>query len=187
KVLATAGNLSITAGPVVASTLNAAGIPQVGTIAGTSQELSNPDVYLLDAGTLGSMLAMVRSANDAGLKKVALVRLDSPATQLIDTTFKSMLPRFGSTYTGAFAVPSSATDLASVAQQVKTSGADFVAVVAATKEIPLLRAAKQLGVTAHFGFTDGAFTPQQISDNKDLLEGVTLASPVPPLTAADKF
>ena len=186
-VIATAATLSLTGGLAIDAALGEAGIPQIGNFATQAAEFNSPNIYLLDASTLGSLLGIVAQANADGYEKVALVRLEGAFNQLVADTFKTAVPALGPEYVGDVVVPASATDLASVTQQLSNLGADFVVCVVATKEAPLLQAANQLGAEYNFGFTDGAFTQDQIASLGELVEDVILAAPVPPLTATEEF
>ena len=186
-VIATAGNLNITSGAVVTTTLEEAGIPQIGTIALALEEFTNPAMFLLDGGSAGSFGAIAIKAIDLGYTRIGLVNRDIPASLITADLVEELVPLHGAEYVGEVRVATSATDLAPVAQEMIDLGADFVIVQLGGQETALLQAANQLGAEYEFGFTDSAFTAEQVETLGALLDNTVLSGPTPPLRAADEF
>lgn len=183
-VVATAATLSLGGGSAIDAALTQAGIPQINTFASSAPDYNPTGTgYLMNAATIGSVLGYVAAAAQDGHKKIALVRLEGAFNQPVADALKQFVPGYGAELVADIQVPASTTDLAPVAQKIKDSGADFVASVASTKEGPLLLALQQLGVNVKVGFTDGAFSADQVSSLGDLLEGSYFGAPVPPLDA----
>jgi branched-chain amino acid transport system substrate-binding protein len=183
-VIATAATLSLGGAAAIDTAMTEKGIPQINTFASSAPDY-NPTgtAFMMNASTIGSALGLVKAAAEDGHKKIALVRLEGAFNQPTADAFKQFLPGYGVELVKDIQVPASTTDLAPVAQEVSDAGADFVVSVAATKEGPLLLALQQLGVDVEVGFTDGAFSTDQVKSLGDLLEGSYFAAPVPPLNA----
>jgi len=183
-VIATAATLSLGGSGAIDAAMTDAGIPQINTFASSAPDYNPTGTgFLMNASTIGSALGFVAAAVQDGHKKIALVRLAGAFNQPTADALQQFVPGYGAELVADIQVPASTTDLAPVAQQIKDSGADFVASVAATKEGPLLLALQQLGVDVEIGFTDGAFSADQVTSLGDLLDGSYYGAPVPPLNA----
>lgn len=104
---------------------SAAGIPEVGSLAASSLQITNSLSYPM-VNAVAALISEASVAKSLGATKLAVVGPDVSSVQQIVTILQSNLKAEGLTYAGGVFVPADVTDLTQYAAQVVATGANAI-------------------------------------------------------------
>jgi ABC-type branched-subunit amino acid transport system substrate-binding protein len=105
--------------------MSAAGIPEVGSLASSGMQLTNPLSYPLLNGIVG-IISEASVAKNLGATKVEIAGIDLAEVQQLIALVSGTVKQLGLQYAGAVLVPPTATDMSTYAAQAVATGADAI-------------------------------------------------------------
>jgi ABC-type branched-subunit amino acid transport system substrate-binding protein len=174
-------NDSVTAGiDGVLAITSAAGLPRLdGNPA--PQALASPLTYALGAGGFGSTAMMVPALTTQGLKKIAIIRVDSPGAAALGSFLGPMVKAHGAEFVSDTAVPAGTTDYSQFILSAQAAGAEGAILALGQEEATqILRSAEQLGSELKFSAGLGTFSQSTIAGMGSFAEQMVFNAEVPP-------
>jgi ABC-type branched-subunit amino acid transport system substrate-binding protein len=174
-------NDAITAGiDGVLAIFKEAGLPRIdGQPA--PQALADPLNYSIGAGGLGSTVMMVPSLTQQGIKKIAIIRVDTPGASALANFMKPMVDAYGAEFVSDTPVPAGTTDYTQFILSAQAAGAEGAILALGLEEATqVLRAAEQLDSPLKFATGLGTLSQSATAELGDYAQNVTFNAEVPP-------
>lgn len=170
-------------------TLEEAKIPNLGAFVSTTPDWTSPMSFPIFPGANQQIAAMPFQLKAHGKKKVAGVVFDLAGTKIQIPSLQEAAKKAGIEYAGTVLVPTTATDYAPYAQQVKALGADSGAIILnQSGGVSLIRAASQAGLDITWIAQNQQIGKAEFLDPLgDLAEGFLSPSGLPPVTATKEY
>jgi ABC-type branched-subunit amino acid transport system substrate-binding protein len=163
--------------------LESAGIARFAINSGTP-DLSDPNSYPFDAGGIGTAMVMPQALVDAGITKIATIRVDLPAASALIGIFEEIYEADGAEFVADIPVAAGTTDYSQFILAAEDASAEGVIVPLGGQEaIQVLRAAQQLGSDLVFSTSLGTLPYRDLADLGDFADQVLLNGSTPPATA----
>lgn len=164
------------AGADVSAGYAAAGIPRFALSPG-QDDYPDTNSYPFGAGGTGTTLMMPKALVTAGLKKIAVIRVDIPAASALLGLFTSMYTKDGVEFVADLPVPAGTTDYSQFIIAAQDAGANGIVIPLGGQEaIQVVNAAKQLGSTIKISGSMGTFPLSDIRSLGDYSANVILNS-----------
>jgi ABC-type branched-subunit amino acid transport system substrate-binding protein len=145
------------------------------------QALADPLNYSIGAGGFGSTVMMVPSLTQQGIKKIAIIRVDSPGASALGNFMKPMADAYGAEFVTDLPVPAGTTDYTQFVLSAQAAGADGAILALGLEEATqVLRAAEQLGSPLKFSTGLGSLSQSAVAELGDFAQNVTFNAEVPP-------
>ena len=185
-VAVTVNDSSTAAQPEVAAGFAAAGIPRF-AISPNQADYPDTNAYPFDAGGLGTTIMMPQILLDEGITKMAMVRVDLPATAaIVPALFAPVFGDNGAEFVADSPVPAGTTDYSQFVLAAENAGAEGVVVALGGQEaIQLMNAARDLGSELVISGSLGTFPYSDIADLGDFASQIILNAAIPPATFDD--
>jgi ABC-type branched-subunit amino acid transport system substrate-binding protein len=170
--------------------LDAANIPQIGTLPVAPADFFDKNIVAIDAPTVSYYSApLIYLAQQKKAKRAAIVSLQLASTLTIAAAQKAAIralgPKYGATYLGTISVPLTQTDFSTVVQQLKGSNPQVVMLnLTAAQAIAFYKAADQLGLNAQIAASATVVKDNILEQLPNGGTGIWLGSPFPPYDSA---
>lgn len=162
--------------------LQQAGIPDVGLSSnGNPIAYQSPDVFPLQAGTLGSYVAQPVAAKQVGKHSIAVAAANVPSALVDAEEIEKVAKEVGVKYTGTVEVPDTGvSDYSPYAQKIASGHPEAVVnILSPAPDLGILKSAQSIGLTPQWMNVTQAFGEQEASQAGGLGEGMLIASPFP--------
>lgn len=182
-IAATINDTSSFGGADVSAGFKAAGIPRFAISPG-QDDFGDTNSYPFDAGGTGTSVMMGQALVDAGVKKVAIIRVDSAAATALAGFYTAIFGDNGLEVVADIPVPGGTTDYNQFILAAQDAGAEGVAMPIGGQEgIQVLNAAKQLDADLVFSGSLGTFPASDMASLGEYASRVILNAAVPPAGA----
>lgn len=159
-----------------------AGIPDVGLSSnGNLIDFQNPDVYPLQAGTLGGYVSEPVAAKAVGKHSISTAAANVPSALVNAKEIKAVAEKIGVKYAGTVEVPDTGvTDYSPYAQKLASLHPEAVVnILSPAPDLGILKSAQSIGLNVQWMNQTQAFGEQEASQAGGLGEGMLIASPFP--------
>ena len=169
----------------VAAGYAAAGIPRFANSPG-QDDYPDLNTYPYTAGGSGTSIMMVQGLVDAGVSKVAIVRVDVPAATVLAGFFGAVFGDNGIEVVADLPVPAGTTDYSQFILAAQAAGAEGIAMPVGGQEgIQVLRAGQQLDADLVYSSSTGTFPLADIQSLGEYGQRVILNEGFPPAAVDD--
>lgn len=169
----------------VSAAFKGAGIPRFAISPG-QDDFPDANSYPFDAGGTGTSIMMPKPLIDQGIKKIAIVRVDSPAATALKGIYGAIFGKSGAEFVADLPVPAGTTDYSQFILAAEAAGAGGIVIPLGGQEaIQVLRAGQQLGSKLVISGSLGTFPSSDIASLGDYAKNVILNAAIPPATADD--
>ena len=184
-VSVTLNDTTSVAGKDVSAGYAAAGIPRFALSPG-QDDYPDTNSYPFGAGGTGTTLMMPKALITAGLKKIAIIRVDLPAASALLGLFTTLYTKDGVEFVADLPVPAGTTDYSQFIIAAQDAGADGIVMPLGGQEaIQVVNAAKQLGSSIKISGSMGTFPLSDIRSLGDYAANVILNSENTPIYEND--
>jgi branched-chain amino acid transport system substrate-binding protein len=167
----------------VSAAMKAAGIPRFAISPG-QDDFPDTNSYPFDAGGTGTSVMMGQALVDAGVSKVAIIRVDAPAAGALKGFYEAIFTDNGITIVADLPVPGGTTDYSQFILAAQAAGAEGVAMPIGGQEgIQVLRAGQQLDADLFYSGSLGTFPASDMASLGEYANRVILNAVVPPAGA----
>ena len=185
-VSATVNDTTSFGGADVSAAFKAAGIPRFAISPG-QDDFNDTNSYPFDAGGTGTSIVMPKPLIDAGLKKIAIIRVDTPSATALKGFYEAVYTEDGAEFVADLPVPAGTTDYSQFILAAQDAGAQGVVMPIGGQEgIQVLRAGQQLGADLKYSSSLGTFPLVDIASLGDYASNVILNAAIPPAGTDDK-
>jgi ABC-type branched-subunit amino acid transport system substrate-binding protein len=166
----------------VIDVLEPAGLPRIG-ISPAVEELSSPVTYAIGAGGTGTTFMMLPPLLRAGMKKIAVIHVDTPTIAALFSAMQPMLDASGAELVAKIPVPAGTTDFQQFILAAEDAGAEGVMLPLGENEaVQVLQAAQQLGSELTYSASLGTFGQADVQEFGDFADQLVLNAELPPVT-----
>jgi ABC-type branched-subunit amino acid transport system substrate-binding protein len=179
-VVATVNDTTPVAGADVSAAYAAAGIPRFAISPG-QDDYPDLNAYPFTAGGTGVSIMMPQALLDAGVTKVAVVRVDIPSATALAGFYQAVFADNGMELVADLPVPAGTTDYSQFILAAQAAGAEGIAMPIGGQEgIQVLRAGQQLDADLLYSSSTGTFPLSDILSLGEYGERVILNEGFPP-------
>lgn len=173
------------AGADVSAGYAAAGIARFALSPG-QDDYPDTNSYPFGGGGTGTTLMMPKALVTAGIKKIAIIRVDIPAASALIGLFTTMYTKDGVEFVADLPVPAGTTDYSQFIIAAQDAGAEGIVMPLGGQEaIQVVNAAKQLGSTMKISGSMGTFPLSDIRSIGDYAANIILNSENTPIYEND--
>lgn len=182
-VVVTVNDQGTAAQAEVAAALKQAGIARfAGNV--TNFDWGDENAYPLDASGTGSTFMMPAALISEGVKKIGLIRVDSPGAGALVGLLSSAFKDDGATFPFDTPVPAGTTDFSQFVLAAQNAGVEGVVLALGEQEaVQIIRAAQQLNSKLLIGASLGTFPHSFVSGLGSFAEQMVFVWSYPPATA----
>jgi ABC-type branched-subunit amino acid transport system substrate-binding protein len=184
-IVATIDDTTVSNPAGVQAVMEAAKLPRVG-ISPSNTEMGSPVSYALGLGGAGSMFMQVPPLAREGIKKIAVIRIDTaPAGMLVGVLGQGMLAAYGGEFVVDLPVPAGTTDFQQFILAAEDAGAEGAIVpLGQAESLQVLQAAQQLGTDMKFSVSMGSWGREDVAAFGDFAKQIVFNGDMPPATAS---
>ena len=147
----------------VQAALDAAGIPRIGLLSGSTTEYADPLDYDLTTGSILLLGGMVVQLINHGCKTVSMLTVDSPQAAQLPALIKPFATAAGGTVANFIYVPGTATDYTQYLTQAEANGACGAAFALGTTQADALAAvANQVKPNLSYSAASGTYATSDL-------------------------
>lgn len=182
-VVVTVNDQSTAAQAEQAAAFKAAGIPRfAGNV--TNFDWGDENAYPLDASGTGSTFMMPAALISEGVKKIGVIRVDSPGAGALVGLFRQAFEKDGATFPFDVGVAAGTTDFSQFTLGAQNAGAEGVILAIGEQEaVQVVRAAQQLNTKLLIAGTHGTFPYSFVKGLGDFASQMVFVWSYPPATA----
>ena len=181
-VVATVNDLGTVAHAEVVAAMEKAGIPRVaGNV--TPEDWGSRLVYPLDSSSTGAALLCPEALLQEGVKTMGMVRVDVPATAILDGLMTQVYGNKGAKITFDAPVPAGTTDYSQFILGAQEKGAKGLMLLLGDQDaVQVVRAGQQLGTDMQIATTPGSFSHETMKGLGDFAKNMVFFWSYPPAT-----
>jgi branched-chain amino acid transport system substrate-binding protein len=187
-VVATIGDGTLVAEGPHSQILADAGIPQINPFVNSPEALNSENVFMFHNGTPIEYATVVTYMKEKGLSRTHFLSAQMSAAANSENSVTTAADHYGIEIDGKTEIPITATDYTPYLAAADEVDADVnMAIIGPFMTELVLQGARDLGMQAKLGISEGQLSKAMISNFAAELEGSLIVGVVPPFSAADQY